>query len=218
MKVYSLLKRAIDIILSFFGIIILSPVFIVLALLVKMDSSGPVFFRQKRVSKGRRVFNILKFRTMRTGTPKYVPSSDLENPYLYITRMGSFLRKTSLDELPQLFNILRGDMSFVGPRPVIPNEGRLLELRDGEGVNAVRPGLTGWAQINGRDDMPPDVKSRYDAEYLDRMSLWFDMYIMFRTFICVVKGQGIIEGKNGASEEEKAGDEAAEKQTLNGLH
>lgn len=211
MKLYSLLKRVIDIVLSFAGIIILSPVFVLLAILIKIDSRGPVFFKQRRVSRRRKVFNILKFRTMRTDTPKYIPTSDLENPYVYITRMGRFLRKTSLDELPQFFNILRGDMSFVGPRPVIPNEGKLLQLRDGEGVNAVRPGLTGWAQVNGRDDMPPDIKSRYDSEYIDRMGFCFDMYILFRTFICVIKGHGIIEGKNG----EKPGDKPADKVSEN---
>jgi len=219
MRIYPLLKRIIDIVFSLAGIIILSPILLLIAIIIKMDSNGPVLFRQKRVSRGRKVFDILKFRTMRKGTPKYVPSSDLENPYMYITRIGAFLRKTSLDELPQLFNILRGDMSFVGPRPVIPNEGKLLELRDGEGVSAVRPGLTGWAQINGRDEMPPDVKSRYDAEYVKRMSFKFDLYIMVRTLIYVLSGKGIVEGKHkdGAGADKAAGSENPEKRRLNGL-
>jgi len=218
MKIYPLAKRIIDIVFSLVGIIIMSPLMLLIAIIIKMDSNGPVLFRQKRVSRGRKVFDILKFRTMRKGTPKYVPSSDLQNPYMYITRIGSFLRKTSLDELPQLFNILRGDMSFVGPRPVIPNEGKLLELRDGEGVGAVRPGLTGWAQINGRDEMPPDVKSRYDAEYVQRMSLKFDLYIMLRTLLYVVSGKGIVEGKKDEAEAEAAGSESSETRPLNGLH
>jgi len=214
MKIYPLLKRIFDIVLSLAGIIVLSPLMLLIAIFIKMDSNGPVLFRQKRVSKGRKVFDILKFRTMRKGTPKYVPSADLENPDMYITRIGAFLRKTSLDELPQLFNILRGDMSFVGPRPVIPNEGKLLELRDSEGVSTVRPGLTGWAQINGRDEMPADVKSRYDAEYVQRMSFKFDLYIMLRTLVYVLSGKGIVEGKRADKpvSGEAAGSESHEEQ------
>ena len=165
MKIYPAVKRVLDIVFSSLALVLLSPVLLILAVAIKLDSSGPIFLRQKRMGRYKKEFVIFKFRTMRADTPRYVPTHLLDNPDQYITRVGRFLRKTSLDELPQLLNIVRGDMSIIGPRPVIKNEFDLIELRDKYGANDIRPGLTGWAQINGRDDLPNDVKAAYDGEY-----------------------------------------------------
>ena len=156
-------KRLIDIVLSVLGIIILSPVLLILAIAIKVDSPGPVLFKQKRVGIHKTHFNILKFRTMRIDTPKDIPTHLLEDPDQWITKLGAFLRKTSLDELPQLFNILVGHMSTIGPRPALWNQYDLLEERDKYGANDVMPGLTGWAQVNGRDELPIDVKAKLDG-------------------------------------------------------
>ena len=160
MKIYPAVKRVLDIVFSSLALVLLSPVLLILAVAIKLDSSGPIFLRQKRMGRYKKEFVIFKFRTMRADTPRYVPTHLLDNPDQYITRVGRFLRKTSLDELPQLLNIVRGDMSIIGPRPVIKNEFDLIELRDKYGANDIRPGLTGWAQINGRDDNRYTYRSR----------------------------------------------------------
>ena len=195
---YKVLKSIIDRILSIAGLVILSPVFLILVLAIKMDSRGPVLFRQKRVGFNKRYFYILKFRTMRIDTPKDTPTHLLKNPEQYITRIGRFLRKTSLDELPQIINILKGDMAIVGPRPALWNQYDLIAERDKYGVNDVLPGLTGWAQINGRDELPIDVKAKLDGEYVARMGFWMDLKCILGTIVSVVKQDGVVEGGTGA--------------------
>lgn len=194
------LKRFIDIILSGIAIIILAIPMGVLAIMVKTDTPGPVLFKQKRVGKGKKHFMILKFRSMPTTVPKDVPTHELQNAGSLLTPFEEKLRKSSLDELPQLFNIFKGDMSFVGPRPALWNQYDLLEERDKYGANDVVPGLTGWAQINGRDELPIDVKAKYDGEYVEKLSFLFDCKCFFGTFSKVLKSEGIVEG---AQEEKK---------------
>ncbi len=196
-------KRLIDIVLSGLGIIFLSPVFLILAIAIKIDDPGPVFFRQKRLTIHKEYFNILKFRTMKMETPKDMPTHLLQNPEQYITKVGKILRKTSLDELPQLFNIFTGKMSVIGPRPCLWNQYDLIEERDRYGANDVRPGLTGWAQINGRDELPIDVKARLDGEYVEKMSLIFDIRCFIGTVFSVLKSEGVVEGGTGELEKEK---------------
>ena len=196
-------KRLIDIVLSGLGIIFLSPVFLILALAIKIDDPGPVFFKQKRLTIHKEYFGILKFRTMKMETPKDMPTHLLKNPEQYITRVGRILRKTSLDELPQLFNIFKGEMSVIGPRPCLWNQYDLIEERDKYGANDVRPGLTGWAQINGRDELPIDVKARLDGEYVEKMSLIFDIRCFIGTVFSVLKSEGVVEGGTGELEKEK---------------
>ena len=196
-------KRLIDIILSGCGIIVLAPVYLIIALAIKMDDPGPVFFRQKRVGIHKSHFNILKFRTMKMNTPKDTPTHLLENPEQYITKVGRILRKTSLDELPQILQIFTGDMSVIGPRPALWNQFDLIEERDKYGANDVRPGLTGWAQINGRDELPIDVKARFDGEYVENMSFLFDCKCFFGTIVSVLKHDGVVEGGTGQLEKEK---------------
>ena len=191
-------KRILAIVLSLIGIIALGWLLILLSIAVKLDSPGPVLFRQKRVGLGKSHFYILKFRTMRIDTPKDMPTHLLVNPEQYITRVGRFLRKTSLDELPQLFNILAGHMAIVGPRPALWTQFDLIAERDKSGANDVRPGLTGWAQINGRDELEIDVKARYDGEYVERMSLAFDIRCILGTVTAVLSRDGIVEGGTGA--------------------
>lgn len=191
------IKRFIDIILSFLGIIILSPLFLILIIAIRVDSLGPILFRQKRVGIHKKHFNILKFRTMRIDTPKDMPTHLLNNPEQYITKVGKFLRKTSLDELPQMINILRGDMSIIGPRPALWNQYDLIEERDKYGANDVMPGLTGWAQINGRDELEIPVKARLDGEYVQKMSFAFDVKCFFGTITSVIKHDGVVEGGTG---------------------
>lgn len=190
-------KRLIDIILSFLGLVILSPVFLVLIIAIKIDDPGPVLFKQKRVGIHKTHFNIAKFRTMKTSTPKDCPTHLLENPEQYITRVGKFLRKTSLDELPQLLQIFTGKMSIIGPRPALWNQFDLIEERDKYGANDVRPGLTGWAQINGRDELEINVKAALDGEYVQKMSFIFDCKCFFGTIISVLKSDGVVEGGTG---------------------
>lgn len=192
--VYMKVKRGTDIILSILGLIILSPVFVILIIAIKLDSKGPVLFRQKRVGIHKSHFNILKFRTMRIDTPKDTPTHLLENPDQWITKVGKFLRKTSLDELPQIINILKGEMSIIGPRPALWNQYDLIEERGKYGANDIRPGLSGWAQINGRDELPIEIKARFDGEYVEKMSFLFDMKCLFGTIISVLKKDGIVEG------------------------
>ena len=192
---YQYIKRFIDIVLSLGAIVFLSPVLIVLAVLIKLDSKGPVLFRQKRVGKGEIHFEILKFRTMYADVPKDVPTHLLADPASKITKIGKFLRKSSLDELPQIFNILKGEMSIIGPRPALWNQFDLIEERDKYGANDVRPGLTGLAQVMGRDELPIDIKARYDGDYVKDISFSNDVKIFFRTIFSVASADGIKEGK-----------------------
>lgn len=192
-----IVKRFFDIISSGIGILVLSPVLLLLAVLIKLDSPGPVFFKQKRVGKGKKHFMILKFRTMRTDAPHDTPTAELSDPMKYITRTGRFLRKTSLDELPQLINIFKGEMSVIGPRPALWNQYDLLDERDKYGANDVRPGLTGWAQINGRDELPIDVKAALDGEYVKKMNILFDIRCLIGTVLAVVLHKGVVEGNTG---------------------
>ena len=196
-------KRLIDIILSGCAIIVLSPVFLILAIAIKIDDPGPVFFRQKRVGIHKTHFNILKFRSMKMCTPRDTPTHLLDNPQQYITRVGGILRKTSLDELPQIFQIFTGEMSIIGPRPALWNQYDLIAERDKYGANDVRPGLTGWAQINGRDELPIDVKARFDGEYVENLSFLFDCKCFFGTIKSVLKHDGVVEGGTGQLEKEK---------------
>lgn len=194
--VYRFFKRLGDIILSLLAILILWPLMLILSIWIRADSKGPAIFAQNRVGRKGRLFKIYKFRTMRTDAPKEMATKNLENPYSYITKSGNFLRRTSLDELPQLFNILKGDMSLVGPRPLIENEGKSIHrLRLKAGVYKVRPGITGWAQVNGRDYVPDAEKVAYDKEYSDNLSFGFDMKILFKTVAVVFKREGYAEGK-----------------------
>ncbi len=195
---YLKIKRLIDIILSLIGLIVLSPIFLILIIAIKIDSRGPVLFKQKRVGINKTHFNILKFRTMRIDTPKDTPTHLLENPEQYITKMGKFLRKTSLDELPQIWNIFVGQMSIIGPRPALWNQYDLIAERDKYGANDVPPGLTGWAQINGRDELPIEVKAKLDGEYVEKISFWMDVKCFFGTIVSVVKSDGVVEGGTGA--------------------
>jgi O-antigen biosynthesis protein WbqP len=185
----------IDIILSLLAIIILSPFFVCIAICTKLDDPGPVFFRQKRVTIHKQYFKILKFRTMKISTPKDCPTHLLENPDQYITKIGKFLRKTSLDELPQIFNILKGDMSIIGPRPALWNQENLIAERDKNGANDILPGLTGWAQINGRDEISIVNKAALDGEYIKKVSFIFDVKIFFKTVFNVLRSDGVKEGK-----------------------
>lgn len=196
-------KRVLDIVLSLAGIVVLALPLAIISLAVKLDSPGPVFFRQKRFGIHKSFFNILKFRTMRTDTPKDMPTHLLNDPTRWITRTGAFLRKTSLDELPQLFNILAGQMSVIGPRPALWNQEDLIALRDEYGANDVMPGLTGWAQINGRDELPLDVKARLDGEYAKNISFAFDVKCFIGTVKSVLSHDGVVEGGTGQMEREK---------------
>lgn len=191
---YITLKRILDFILSLMGLIVLSPVFLILMLCIKLDSPGPIFFTQKRVGLHKKHFPILKFRTMRIDTPKNCPTHMLQNPAQYITRTGRFLRRTSLDELPQILNILKGEMSIIGPRPALWNQYDLIEERDKYQANDILPGLTGWAQINGRDELPIEKKAKLDGDYVRRMSLTFDIQIFFQTISIVLRHKGVREG------------------------
>lgn len=197
------LKRVIDFILSLIGLIVLSPVFIILCIWIKLDSKGPIFFKQKRVGKNKKYFNILKFRTMYIDTPKDMPTHMLSNPDQYITKAGKFLRKTSLDELPQIINILKGEMAIIGPRPALWNQDDLIAERDKYGANDIKPGLTGWAQINGRDELEIDVKAALDGEYVRRMSFPFDVKCFFGTITSVLKHEGVVEGGTGELHKEE---------------
>ena len=192
---YKYIKRFFDRLLSFFAIIAFSWLFIIIAILIKIEDKGPILFKQRRIGKGKKEFYILKFRSMKMDTPKNMPTHLLENPDLYITKVGKFLRKSSLDELPQLFNILKGDMSIVGPRPALFNQYDLIEKRDLYGANDILPGLTGLAQIMGRDELEIDKKAFYDGEYKEKMSFLFDVLIILKTFVAVFKAEGVKEGR-----------------------
>jgi O-antigen biosynthesis protein WbqP len=194
---YLRIKRVMDIVLASLGLIILSPIFLLIVIAIKIESRGPVLFKQKRVGKHKSHFEILKFRTMKIDTPKDTPTHLLGNPERYITKIGNFLRKTSLDELPQIWNIFVGQMSFIGPRPALWNQYDLIDVRDKYGANDIPPGLTGWAQVNGRDELPIEVKAKLDGEYVERMSFWMDTKCFLLTIISVLKSEGIVEGGTG---------------------
>lgn len=200
---YVFLKRVIDFCMALMGLILLSPLFLVLVIAIKVDSKGPVLFKQKRVGIHKSHFMILKFRTMRIDTPKDTPTHLLANPEQYITKVGKFLRKTSLDELPQIFNIIKGDMAIVGPRPALWNQYDLIEERDKYGANDVRPGLTGWAQINGRDELEIPVKAKLDGEYIAKMGPAMDLKCFFGTFRSVLRSDGVVEGGTGSMKKEE---------------
>ena len=202
--VYLIVKRGIDFLLAIIGLFLLSPLFFLLALAIKCDSPGPVFFRQQRVGTHKSHFLMLKFRTMRVDTPKDTPTHLLENPDKWITRVGRVLRKTSLDELPQIINILSGDMSIIGPRPALWNQRDLIAERDKYGANDVPVGLTGWAQINGRDELPIDIKAKLDGEYVQKMGALMDLRCFFGTIVSVVRSHGVVEGGTGAKPKDTA--------------
>lgn len=201
---YLKLKRMIDLILSTLGLIILSPVFLILVIAIKCDSKGPVLFKQKRVGIHKTHFNILKFRTMRIDTPKDTPTHLLDNPDQWITKVGRLLRKTSLDELPQIINIFKGEMSIIGPRPALWNQYDLIAERDKYGANDVPVGLTGWAQINGRDELEIDVKARLDGYYAGHISFGMDLKCFFGTIASVLKSDGVVEGGTGELHKQQA--------------
>lgn len=194
---YLKIKRLIDILLSGIGLIVLSPIFLAIIIAIKLDSKGPVLFKQKRVGIHKSHFNILKFRTMRIDTPKDTPTHLLANPEQWITKVGKFLRKTSLDELPQIINIFKGEMSIIGPRPALWNQYDLIAERDKYGANDVPVGLTGWAQINGRDELEIDVKARLDGEYVEKVGLLMDVRCFFGTIVSVFMSDGVVEGGTG---------------------
>ena len=196
------LKRGIDLLLSLAGIIVLSPILLILCLAIKIDSKGPVIFKQKRVGKNKSHFYIYKFRTMKVDTPQETPTHLLSNPDFFITRVGKFLRKTSLDELPQLFNILKGDMAVIGPRPALWNQYDLIEERDKYHANDIRPGLTGLAQISGRDELEIDYKARLDGQYTANITPIMDLKCFFGTIISVFKSDGVVEGGTGSVKKE----------------
>jgi O-antigen biosynthesis protein WbqP len=204
------IKRAIDVVCSFMAIIFLSIIYLPICLIVKCTSKGPVFFKQKRVGKDKELFNILKFRTMRIDTPKDCPTHLLSNPDQYITKVGKFLRKTSLDELPQIFNIFAGQMSVIGPRPALWNQDDLIAERDKYDVNSLRPGLTGWAQVNGRDELPIPVKAKLDGEYVKKISFLFDVKCLFMTVASVAKSDGVVEGGTGQMSIDKISEKVEE--------
>ena len=195
---YVIIKRIIDFILAFLALVLLSWLFIILIVCIKVDSKGPILFKQKRVGIHKKHFMIYKFRTMRTDTPKDMPTHMLKNPEQFITKIGKFLRKTSLDELPQLLNILKCDMAIVGPRPALWNQYDLIEERDKYGANDVLPGLTGWAQINGRDELEIPVKAALDGEYIKMIGFLMDVKCIFGTVKSVLKHEGVVEGGTGA--------------------
>lgn len=194
---YFLIKRILDLIFSLIALILLLPLFCLIAIFIKLDSKGPVLFRQKRVGSHKSYFYVLKFRTMKIDAPDDIPTHLMENPELYITRVGRILRKTSLDELPQIWNIFVGEMSIIGPRPALWNQYDLIAERDRYGANDVPVGLTGWAQINGRDELPIELKAKLDGEYVEKMSLKMDIKCFFGTFKSVLKNEGVVEGGTG---------------------
>jgi len=195
-----MLKRIVDLFFSILLFVILLPLIIFIIILIKFTSRGPIIFKQRRIGYNKKEFNIYKFRTMYTDTPNNIPTHLLENPQKVITPIGKILRKTSLDELPQLFNIIKGEMSFIGPRPELYNQYDLISLRDKYVVHKVRPGITGWAQVNGRDELDIPVKVKLDYFYVEHRCLWLDIKIMFMTFSSVVFGKGVVEGKQASSD------------------
>ena len=194
-KKYIIIKNVLDFILSLLALIVLFPFFCIFAIIIKLESKGPVFFKQKRIGKDKKNFYIYKFRTMRTDTPKDMPTHMLKNADSYITKSGKIFRKTSIDELPQIINILKGQMSIIGPRPALWNQYDLIKERDKYNANSIRPGLTGWAQVNGRDELEIPIKAKFDGEYVEKMSFLFDTKIFLKTIIKVFKHDGVVEGE-----------------------
>jgi O-antigen biosynthesis protein WbqP len=194
------IKRGIDIVAALLGMVLASWLYVLIAIAIKIDDPGPVFFTQKRVGIHKKYFKLIKFRSMKMSTPHDRPTHLLENPEEYITRVGKFLRKTSLDEIPQLWNIFVGDMSIIGPRPALWNQEDLLEERDKYGANDVKPGLSGWAQINGRDELEIEEKARLDGEYVQKISFSFDCKCFFGTIFSVLRHEGVVEGGTGKAE------------------
>ena len=208
-KVYkTFVKRFIDIFLSLIGIIVLIPIFVIVGIVIYLDDLGPVFFKQRRVGKDKSTFWLHKFRSMKIKTPD-IPTHMLDNPEQYITRVGKIIRKLSIDELPQVYDILIGKMSIIGPRPALWNQDDLIAERDKYGVNDVRPGLTGWAQINGRDELPIDVKAKLDGEYVDKLNqggftaFFMDCKCFVGTILSVLKSDGVVEGGTGTLDKQK---------------
>ena len=191
---YNLLQRLIALI----SLILLSPLFLIVSILIKLESKGPVFFKQERVGKDNKNFTIYKFRSMRTDTPD-VATHLLDNPEIFITKIGGFLRKTSLDELPQLLNIVKGEMLFVGPRPALYNQYDLRDLRTEQGVHVLYPGVSGWAQVNGRDELEIPDKVEFDRQYLENRSVLLDIKIVFMTLFKVFKSEGVVEGSKATN-------------------
>lgn len=200
---YKYFKRILDFFISLIALIILSPLFLIIAIWIKTNSPGPVFFKQKRVGKNKDLFGIYKFRSMRSDTPSDMPTHLLNDPAAFITKSGKFLRKTSLDELPQLINIVKGEMAIIGPRPALWNQYDLIEERDKYGANDIRPGLTGWAQINGRDELEIPVKAKLDGDYVQNISFLFDSKCFFGTITSVLRSDGVVEGGTGVIEKAK---------------
>lgn len=200
---YKYFKRILDFLISLVALIILSPIFLIIAIWIKTNSPGPVFFKQKRVGKNKALFEIYKFRSMRTDTPADMPTHLLNDPEAFITKSGHFLRKTSLDELPQLINIVKGEMAIIGPRPALWNQYDLIEERYKYGANDVRPGLTGWAQINGRDELEIPIKAKLDGDYVQNISFFFDVKCFFGTITSVLRSDGVVEGGTGVIEKAK---------------
>ena len=196
-----------DIVMSFGGIVCLSWLYLILIVAIRLDSPGPIFFRQKRAGKNKSYFQILKFRTMRTDTPHDMPTHLLKDPDQFITRTGHFLRKTSLDELPQLWNILKGDMSVIGPRPALWNQEDLIRERDKYCANDIRPGLTGWAQIHGRDELEIKEKARLDGYYAKHLSFRLDVKCFLMTIGAVLRSDGVVEGGTGRNAGQEHGEE-----------
>jgi O-antigen biosynthesis protein WbqP len=201
---YSEQKQKIDFVIALIGLIVMSPLFVGIMIAIKLESKGPVFFKQKRVGLHQSYFNILKFRTMRIDTPKDTPTHLLNDPTQYITKVGKFLRKTSLDELPQIINILKGEMAIIGPRPALWNQYDLIAEREKYNANNILPGLTGWAQINGRDELPIEIKAKLDGDYVQKLSFWMDVRCFIGTLLSVVKGEGVLEGGTGSMAKEVA--------------
>lgn len=202
----SCIKRLLDLILSLAACVVLAIPMGIIALWIKKDSPGPVFFKQRRVGRGKKCFNILKFRTMRGDTPHDVPTHLLKNADSYITKSGAFLRRTSLDELPQLWNIFVGDMAVIGPRPALWNQYDLLDARDQYGANDLRPGLTGWAQIHGRDELEIPEKARLDGYYAQNLSFGLDVRCFFGTIKAVLAHDGVVEGGTGTLDRQQKQD------------
>lgn len=209
--IYIKQKRKIDFILSLIGLIVLSPLFIGIMIAIKLESKGPVFFKQKRIGVHHSHFNILKFRTMKIDAPKDMPTHLLTDPDRYITKIGKFLRKTSLDELPQIINILKGEMAVIGPRPALWNQYDLIKEREKYGANDILPGLTGWAQINGRDELPIQIKAKLDGDYIQKLSFGMDLRCFIGTVFSVIKSDGILEGGTSSMSKEVASTQEDEK-------
>lgn len=200
MKIYPVFKRISDYMFSMIAILVLWPFFVIIGAIIKIDSKGPIFLKQKRVGKLNKEFNIIKFRTMRTDTPKDLPTHLLHNSEIFITKVGKFLRKSSIDELPQIINVVKGEMSIIGPRPALWNQYDLIAERDKYGANDILPGLTGWAQVNGRDELPIAIKAEIDGYYVKNISLILDAKIFLMTIIKVLAASGVVEGERFSQE------------------